>query len=105
VALLLERYPSLTANQVKWLLQQTANAYPGKMDSAGVIDLVEALQIAATGNVGLANQGLVLNGSVSTTGGTTSTTTAYWDSAYWDQAYWDQAYWDQAAGFDSFAGE
>jgi serine protease AprX len=105
VALLLEKYPSLTANQVKWLLQQTANAYPSKMDSAGVIDLVEALQIAATGNVGLANQGLVLNGAVSTTGGTTSTTTAYWDSAYWDQAYWDQAYWDQAAGFDSFAGE
>jgi serine protease AprX len=107
VALLLERYPTLTPNQVKWLLQQTANPYPGKADSAGVVDPVEALQVAATGKLGQANQGLVLNSGLTMVPGT-ATTNAYWDSAYWNQAYWDsaywdQAYWDQAAGFDSSA--
>jgi serine protease AprX len=99
VALLLERYPSLTPNQVKWLMQQTANSYPGKADSAGVVDIVEMLQVAASGKIGLANQGLVLNSAVTTSTGT-ATTSAYWDSAYWDQAYWDSAYWDSSATVD-----
>jgi serine protease AprX len=95
-ALLLERYPSLTPNQVKWLLTQTANPYPGKADGAGVVDPVEALQLAAKGSVGQANQGLTPNSRLDSTTNSVVGGQAYWDQAYWDSAYWDQAYWDQA---------
>jgi serine protease AprX len=109
VALLLERNPSLTPDQVKWLLQLTASAYPGKADIAGVVNPVAAIQTASKGKLGLANLGLALNPAVIASGGTALAQAywnqAYWDAAYWNQAYWDTAYWDTATTFDAFAGE
>ncbi|MBI3974753.1 MAG: S8 family peptidase [Chloroflexi bacterium] len=96
VALLLEQFPNLTPKQVKWLLVNTANAYPGQADSAGVVDPVDALLTAASGSVGMSNQGIQLNEGIDPATGTVLWSQAYWDQAYWDQAYWDQAYWDQA---------
>ncbi len=97
VALILERFPSLTPNQIKWLLMNTARSYPGKPDSAGLVDASAALVRAALGGVQQANQGVAFNNSIAEGLATTSgTTSAYWDSAYWDSAYWDSAYWDSA---------
>ena len=102
LALVLERYPSLTPNQLKGLLIQTAAAYPGKTDAAGTINPLSALQFLATAGVVVpANQGLALASGVDPVSGTVaSTTQAYWNQAYWNQAYWNQAYWNQAATVD-----
>ncbi len=90
VALLLERFPTLTPDQVKWLVQQTANGYVDQADGAGVVDVGEALQVAASGSVGTANQGLLPSA-----GSLLPTTVTEWDQVYWSQLYWDQLYWDQ----------
>ncbi len=95
VALLLERFPSLTPNQVKWLIMQTANAYPGQVGTAGVIDPAEMMSRAAAGGAGSANAGLTPAAGIDPVSGVVSTTTTYWDQTYWDQTYWDQTYWDQ----------
>ena len=97
VALILERFPNLKPNQIKWLLANTARAFPGKVGNAGLVDAAAALQRAALGGVLEANQGQALNLNIAAGLGTVAgTTSAYWDSAYWDSAYWDSAYWDSA---------
>ena len=99
LALVLERYPSLTPNQLKALLIQTAAAYPGKIDAAGTINPLSAFQFLASGGVlAPVNQGLIPAGGVDPVNGTVSSTTqAYWNQAYWNQAYWNQAYWNQSS--------
>ncbi|MBI3973346.1 MAG: S8 family serine peptidase [Chloroflexi bacterium] len=89
VALLLERYPSLTPNQVKWLLLQTMTSYPGQADSAGVIDPVAAYQLAATGPIGAANQGLTPSSQLDPASSTVQTGSSYWESSYWESSYWE----------------
>ena len=88
LALVLERYPSLTPNQLKALLIQTAAAYPGKIDAAGTINPLSAFQFLASGGVlAPVNQGLIPAGGVDPVNGTVSSTT----QAYWNQAYWNQS--------------
>ena len=84
VALLLEKFPSLTPNQIKWLLTNTERAYPAQADGAGVIDPVALLARAAQGNIGTANAGLAQSSAVDPLTGTVA-------AGYWDQGYWDQA--------------
>jgi serine protease AprX len=98
VALLLERFPSLTPNQIKWLLMNTERAYPAQADGAGVVDPVALLARAAQGNIGTANAGLAQSSAVDPLTGTVAT--GYWDQGYWDQGYWDQGYWDQCGKLD-----
>jgi serine protease AprX len=96
IALVLQRFPSLKPNQIKWLLTDTARSYPGQKDKAGELDIAKAIDKAA-GTLKEANLGLVLStglGNVLNPG--VGKTSAYWDSAYWDSAYWDSAYWDSA---------
>lgn len=100
VAQLLERFPTLKPNQVKWLLTNTMRSYTGQVGKAGVVDPVAVLQRAAAGNVSEANQGLVLNTQIKDGSGVTVSTTSYWDTSYWDTSYWDTSYWDTAA-FDN----
>ncbi|MBI2761337.1 MAG: S8 family peptidase [Chloroflexi bacterium] len=99
VALLLEKYPTLTPDQIKWLLAQTARAYPGKTDGAGEIDAVALFARAAQGNVQKANQSLTYPITFDVLTGTFTANPVwlqtYWDQTYWDQTYWDQTYWDQ----------
>jgi serine protease AprX len=102
VALLLERYPALTPDQVKWLLLQSADGYAGQPDAAGVVDVGAALQRAASGDIGHANVGLLpsiarLLPSAVTAWDQVYWSQLYWDQLYWDQLYWDQLYWDQSA--------
>jgi serine protease AprX len=106
VALLMQRYPSLSANQVKWLITNTMRTYPGQVGSAGLIDPTAMFARAAQGNVPLANQGLVFNNTVRDVIDGLGTTASYWDASYWDASYWDASYWDanafESAEFETF---
>ncbi|HLN60885.1 MAG TPA: S8 family peptidase [Symbiobacteriaceae bacterium] len=99
-ALILEKYPALTPDQVKWLLVNTATAYPGMPDNAGIVDAPNAMVRAAAGSVPAANLDLPFNRFISNSTGTTQWAQTYWDQTYWDQTYWDQAYWDSNAGYE-----
>ena len=90
IALLLEQHPSLSPDQVKWLLMGTARAYSGQPHPAGVVDAAQAMLVAATDSIGVANTGLQPSLLLALPTGSTE-----WDQAYWDQAYWDQVYWDE----------
>jgi serine protease AprX len=109
VALLLQAYPSLTPDQVKWLFVNTERTYAGQADAAGAIDLVAAFNRAARGGVPSANQNLTPSGSLVTTvtnllGGLLGTVLSivldpqYWDATYWNVQYtgghWDGGHWD-----------
>ena len=61
-ALLLERYPNLTPNQVKGILVETARTLPGGLPG---LDTFAALRRVAAGNLPVANQGLTPNPLVS----------------------------------------
>ncbi len=91
VALLLEKYPSLTPNQIKWLMRNGIMGYTGQSDPAHLPKLTAMMAYAAKGNVASENQGIALNRGINA-----ATKSVNWSQAYWDQAYWDQAYWDQA---------
>lgn len=95
VALILERYPDLTPDQVKWLLIETARAYPGQPDGAGAVAPLAALQAAAGGPILEANGGVPASQSALLPLPLTQWNEAYWSQLYWDQLYWDQLYWDQ----------
>jgi serine protease AprX len=124
-ALVLERFPNLTANQVKWLLTATARTFSGQVGSAGAVDVAAAMTRAALGGVLSANAGLVPNDQVvAGLNAQAGTANSYWDNSYWDNSYWDNSYWDnsywdnsywdnsywdnnawEAAEFETFAGD
>jgi serine protease AprX len=95
-ALMLQRVPSLTPNQIKGLIQSTARTYPGqaKTDSAGEVNAYPAVSNAVSGKYPVANGGLVPNSGINTTTNTVNWGSYYWDSAYWDSYYWDSYYLD-----------
>jgi serine protease AprX len=106
VALLLQRYPSLTPDQVKWVLLNSTRTYSGQPDGAGAIDALHALQLAARGSVGRANQGYVPS-----TGGllapvigllgalvpAVSLDASSWDASSWNASSWDASSWDASS--------
>jgi serine protease AprX len=94
LALLLQKYPNLTPNQVKWLLQSTTSGYSGQSDAAGIVTPLSLLQRAASGVLSSVNQGLVPQAAITTSTGVVSTS-SYWNQSYWNQSYWNQAYWNQ----------
>jgi serine protease AprX len=96
IALLLERFPNLTPNQVKWLITQTMKGYgaAATKTSGGIVDSYQMISTAANGNIGTANGGLTPSLGIASGDGGATVNTAYWDNAYWDNAYWDNAYWD-----------
>ncbi len=103
IALLLERYPSLTPNQIKWLAMTGTVAYPGQLDRAGMVTPSSVLALAATGSIGQANLSLVPSSAINPVSGTVQWAQSYWNDSYWNDSYWndsmnilspDQAYWD-----------
>ena len=97
VALLRSRFPDLTPDQLKWLLQNKALDYKSP-DGVSIVAAEQAAKWALNPKnvVGKANQGLMPNLNVATMAdGSASPTQGYWDQGYWDQGYWDQGYWDQ----------
>jgi serine protease AprX len=93
VALLLERAPTLTPDQVKWLLMRTERPYAGQADGAGATDAAAATRALAS-PLGRANQGIrPSQGSLlalSTLGGglVGSLTSLVWDQTYWETGRW-----------------
>jgi serine protease AprX len=111
VALILERFPNLTAGQVKWLLTETMKAYPGQVGSAGLVDPVAALARAEQGNVGSANAGVTPNTTVADgmaqiqlQNSASFWDASFWDASFWDASFWDASYWD-ASYWDANAWE
>jgi serine protease AprX len=110
VALLLQRYPNLTPDQVKWVLMHSTHSYNGQPDGAGAIDALKALQVAG-GPVGLANQGYlaspggflqpvlgllgpVINVTLDASGWATSSWTASgWAASGWAASGWAASGW------------
>src|SRR5579859_1152844 len=102
VALLLERYPNLTPNQIKGVLTGTALPYPGQPDKAGVVNARRALDKAPTAASG-PNQGVtalpglnVLAGLGSVLWNGSRWTTGTWDGSSWTNAAWDGSRWTTA---------
>lgn len=106
VALMLERYPDLTPDQVKWALMATAESYSGqptgtagKTNIAGALDLIAAHKAGGL-PLGEANQGALWSPQVRLLDNNSNwqmtdwATAGYWDAAYWDAGYWDAGYWD-----------
>ena len=93
VALLLQRFPKLTPDQIKWLLVGTARRYAGQTDAAGVVDPLTALH-GASGPLGVANQGLRAATGTALPLKITQGTAQPWNASYWDASYWDASYWD-----------
>jgi serine protease AprX len=95
VALLLERYPALTPDQVKSALMTTGQGYKGQASKALLADGDKAFKLVKDGKQGVANQGLKPSVGLNPPSGSANETQTYWDQTYWDQTYWDQTYWDQ----------
>jgi serine protease AprX len=91
VALLLQRFPSLTPDQIKWLVTQRATAYPGMLDRARVVAPSLEIATALIGALGKANVGLVPSHSIDPSTGAIVGNTAFWDTAFWDTCFWDTA--------------
>lgn len=90
VALLLQKNPSLTPDQVKWLLMNTTRTYRNQpRGTPGIIDLQGAFQYNST--IGRANQGLTPSPMISGATGTIDFGSAYWSNAYWSNAYWSNS--------------
>jgi serine protease AprX len=93
-ALLAQARPSLSPDQVKWLLVHTARPLPGSV--AGELDVASAL--AFQGDVPRANTGLVPNQLVGLAYlNATGNSSVSWDSVSWDSVSWDSVSWDSVS--------
>ncbi|HWI52911.1 MAG TPA: S8 family peptidase [Symbiobacteriaceae bacterium] len=91
-ALLLQRYPSLTPDQVKTVLVGSARPYGGQPSgTAPLLDVKAALALAGAGPVAPANQGLTWNTTIDPATGAVNWSNAYWENAYWESAYTENA--------------
>jgi serine protease AprX len=110
IALLLQRHPNLTPDQLKQILVGSASSYPGQTDGAGTLNLTRALSASDSpppakitmpvpqgGVAQPSGSGAVLwDGSrwTGTTWDGSRWTSAYWDGSRWTSAHWDGAQWD-----------
>jgi serine protease AprX len=97
IALLLQRHAGLTPSQLKQILVNSASAYPGQPDPAGMLNINAAL-LASDHPPAAPQAPIVAVGRVAPPAG--STTLAWdgarWGSTYWDGARWGSTYWDGA---------
>jgi serine protease AprX len=103
-AILLQKNPMWTPDQVKWVLEQTGRSLSG--GSGRTLDLAAAL--AFNGTPDSANEGVVATsfGLESSTGDLTAATwnAATWNAATWNAATWNAATWN-AATWNSYLWE
>ena len=91
-ALLLQRYPSLTPDQVKAVMVASARPYAGQPSgTAPLLDLNDALALAGAGPVASINQGVPWNTTIDPATGAVNWSNAYWENAYWESAYTENA--------------
>jgi serine protease AprX len=115
IGLLLQAYPRLTPDQVKWLLVRSARPLADDPPGAGAGELsLSAASGLATGDVGRANLGLVPNnlvglaylahqGQPGASWDSVSWDSVSWDSVSWDSVSWDSVSWDSVS-WDSVSG-
>jgi subtilisin family serine protease len=102
VALLLERSPGLSPDQIRQLLVTTATSYPGQADPAGLVNIPAAVAGSQHPPQHPKYGPLPVNGSNSPDlahtlvwdGGNWGN--VFWSAAHWDAAHWDTAHWDAA---------
>ncbi|HLZ26687.1 MAG TPA: S8 family peptidase [Chloroflexota bacterium] len=95
VALLLERFPNLTPDQIKNILTSSAGSYPGEPDHAGAVNALAAFTRAPSAssapNMGVA----ALPGLNLATGfGSVLFDGSRWVSSTWDGSRWVSSTWD-----------
>src|SRR5579859_6467482 len=102
VALLLERFPNLTPDQIKNILTSSAGSYPGEPDHAGAVNALAAFTRAPSAssapNMGVA----ALPGLNLATGfGSVLFDGSRWVSSTWDGSRWVSSTWDGSRWVDS----
>lgn len=101
IALLLQKAPSLTPDQIKSAVVGSTRSYHNEPDVPGLLDANRAMNIATgAAIVKPLNQGLTPNMGINTSNGTVMWGSSYWDSSYWDSSYWDSSYWDVTTKYD-----
>jgi serine protease AprX len=102
-AVILQRYPNLTPNQVKWLLDTTAHRYTNEPDKANELDIAKAIE-AGKGDIHEANHGLHFASlfEIATGGAGNANANGYWNNSYWNNAYWDNSYWNNSYWDNSY---
>jgi serine protease AprX len=99
-ALLLERYPNLTPNQVKGVLVESARSLPGGLPG---LDTYGALKRVESGSVPVANQGLTPNPLVSAATGEIDYSRSSWSRSSWSSATgsqsadWSRSSWSRSS--------
>lgn len=92
IALMLEADPSLTPDQVKWIVMRSTRPFLYQtLQEPGVIRADTAAYYSRHQTPESANQGLTPSAGLGT-GGEGSWDTAYWNTAYWNTAYWTNAW-------------
>jgi serine protease AprX len=108
-ALMLQANPSLTPNQIKYILKQTARPLPDASTTvgAGAVDALAAVKMAKQG-VGLnkANKGQTPNRKTATAlWPVVKTLSPVWrNKGWWSGRYWVDAGWDTTTGFKTASG-
>jgi serine protease AprX len=98
VALLAQTRPSLTPDQVKWLLVHTARPIGRGSAGTGAGELNLAAAAAFQYNVPRANLGLTPNRLVGLAYlSQTGQSSVSWDSVSWDSVSWDSVSWDSVS--------
>ena len=99
-ALLLERFPNLTPNQVKGILIDSARTLPGGLPG---LDTYGALKRVEAGNLPVANQGLTPNPLVSAATGEIDYSRSSWSRSSWSNsagaqsADWSRSSWSRSS--------
>jgi serine protease AprX len=99
-ALLLERFPNLTPNQVKGILIDSARTLPGGLPG---LDTYGALKRVEAGNLPVANQGLTPNPLVSAATGEIDYARSSWSRSSWSNASgtqsadWSRSSWSRSS--------
>ena len=99
-ALLLERFPNLTPNQVKGILVDSARTLPGGLPG---LDTFSALKRVESGNLPVANQGLTPHPLVSAATGEIDYSRSSWSRSSWSNAGsaqaadWSRSSWSRSS--------
>jgi subtilisin family serine protease len=87
VALMLQKHPEWTPDQVKWILMNTTRSYVNQpANSAGIVQANEA--VFYTGTPGLANQNLVRSPFLDPSTSAISYTHMSWSNMSWSNMSW-----------------
>jgi serine protease AprX len=100
VALLLHAHPELAPDQVKWLVQHSAQRVNGDPHGvgAGEIAIDQAKRLADVGRIDRANRGLIPNRLIGLAYlASTGSSAVNWDNVSWDSVSWDSVSWDSVS--------